>query len=277
MHWIQYKSEWQDSYSRFSNNNFGTSAYQGTMGYLSWLYTENPNQHSIEDGLILGIVDGEIVACLHTMMLAWMVDSSVFRMPTVHDIMVSEAYRGGMGAVMLLKALRMTRHAYISAATGEMDEMYRTLGCQPIRACWYRRVLTPVRGAMALVAWRAGLRHKQAAYFGGDTPLVNGWELTSEPDQALIAAVGERLAKSDENSVRPDWNRDQTKWRFFHALGPNHMLIYRVMGSSIGDMAKVSRSPHKCVFFKRLFTVMKKIACRSCGLLTPSRFSTHSI
>lgn len=252
MRWQGYQPEYLESYIGFAEQNFGHSAHQSRVSYLEWLYSKNPNKHNLNTGLILGVADDDVVACLHTMMLSWRVGTSIKRMPTVHDIMVNKTYRTGVGAVILLRALRMGKHAYIAAATGLMADVYRSLGCQRIKASWYRKILAPLSGGLRLVAGRVGWRPETAVYFDHGPPSLDGWELSILPGDGLIDAVAARLQTVDGLGVGPDWNTGQTRWRFFDPSGPKHMLLYQSIGSVVGDMAIVSLGPRKGLNLARI-------------------------
>ena len=248
-------------YQVFACDNFGQEAYQGTEGYIRWLYDENPCTVRGETGMVVAVTDEDnaVVGCLHTMQLEWRIHGRVHAVPTVHDIMVSEDHRTGLGAMLLMKSIGDTRYAFVAGATPPFTAVYRELGWHKMRVSWYRRILTPLRTAMQLLAGRTGVGRSPAIYFQDVSIGSGGWTWTTCPGNGTLECVAHRLNRRGENKVAPTWTTKQLYWRFFHPFGPRHLMIYRGGDAEIEDFCILSLGPRKGLALARVV----EIAARS--------------
>jgi hypothetical protein len=249
------------TYRRFCQTMFGRDSYQARSTYLDWLYNDNPTGRGLDDCLIATEPSGAVVGCIHRLRLPWLVDGRHVDIPSLHNLMIAEAFRGGAGFFMLMRAVKGESHALIPGVTGNLAEAYVRMGYQRVNTRWYRRVLRVDRAVAQMLLHRLRgrgdrPRGKLAA------PSADGLAVSVGPDDATAAEIAAALnanAGSDPHVAHVDWSRELVQWRFFATRGPRH-LFARDEGD--GSFAIVSVGPRHGVTVARL-VAWSPVALRS--------------
>jgi hypothetical protein len=235
------------AYAAFANRAWGDGCYQASRSYLSWLYEVERTPMPRPDDFLVALSSGAVVGCMHKMRVLWKSEGRLVEVPALHNWIVDEQFRSGVGLVLLTKAMRSDRHAYISSAAGDLATLYRKLKCQEVQACWYRKVLRPIAGALRLGLHRLTkyertttrvpqrLAHMAKRSGAGDV------ELVTHPTDSDLARLCVSLDAGAGAATRPHWTPDSLRWRFFHPLGPSHLLFrLRDVGTSANEFALVA-------------------------------------
>lgn len=226
------------SYRDFALAEFGAGSYQALETYLHWLYRDNPASARGYEDMTVGVnAEGEVVGCVHKMQTNWSTRGRIVKIPAVHDLMVAEKYRRGLGLFLIMASFRGEDFALIPAAAknAPFSSVYPKIRCSKVPAAWYRKILRPVHGAASLIKKRLAGTGAAAEYFHSTVmPLPRGpWTATARPDDALIRRLCETLNAGDgEPGSRPAWELATLRWRFFHPLGPKHMVIFKNSGKT---------------------------------------------
>ena len=238
-------------YTEFAEESWGKSCYQSSEKYLNWLYKENPCGNSSEEDFILGLAEGKVVGCIHKMRWVWKNKDQIEFIPNIHNLMVSEKYRKGWFGIKLLKqSLLGENHALIPGVPKNQGSLYRFLKCQQVTSCWYRKILTPIKGALCLSLKKLLNYDAPNSFFTlsqfqnkkfQDDPV----QVTLEPDELTIQKIVSQLNKKPSETLSAYWTLEQFKWRFFHPLGPKHLLIYKDSEHTLEDFLILSLGPRR--------------------------------
>lgn len=225
---VPYRADLFGAYSAFAERAWGGGAYQSTATYLDWLYGGDPS--GVRYDFLLATSGVKVIGCIHKLRLPWKGAGESADVPALHNWIVEEDARSGVGLVLLTKALRSEQHAFVSSAAGELATIYRKLRCEQIDASWYRRILRPVAGGMRLAASRASGRswpwldlarriERLCGERGGDVAVASS--LSDREVEDVVAHI-DRLAA---DRWHPAWTPHAFRWRFFHPRGPRHVSI----------------------------------------------------
>jgi hypothetical protein len=116
---LPFSEKWLSAYLDFASRAFGPRSYQADERYLRWMYNESPHG-SLSDCVIA--VDGErIVGCLHKLRLTWRIDTQEALVATAHNLFVEPDYRRGVGATLILAAMRARRRSTLPRPRERLD------------------------------------------------------------------------------------------------------------------------------------------------------------
>jgi len=226
--WIGFEERFREKYVAFARECYGSTAYQASEKYLTWLYETNPTPGGGWRDFLIGVSDDvEVVGCLHKMRLPWCIDAEVVSVPALHNLFVKPAYRKGID--WLVAALAGERHAYVPGSAGALARFYHGLGFQPIPTEWYCKSIRPLSGFMRLALHRVlGQEVK------GRLPFLDfGWcrggttfHVTTVPCSETLCAIAGLWNRAADGRVAPRWTGELLAWRFFHPRGPRHVLIH---------------------------------------------------
>lgn len=229
---IPFEPKRKDEYLQFARESWGESAYQGKPAYLDWLYRENPAADGEEPDFLLAVTEkGELAGAIHRMNLPWNLNGTIETVPAAHNLYVSEEYRTGTGLYLLLAMMKNRNHVFCPSQVPPLADTLDKLKWQEASVRWYRRILSPTLAALRLARSR---------FPGGRPPRLSaatlapvtrnlgaGVEATVSPDaetiEHLSRAMRERQADFRE---RPHWTPEIVQWRFFHPIGPRHLLVH---------------------------------------------------
>ena len=201
------------SYLGFASRAFGPRSYQADERYIRWMYNESP--HGALSDCALVAYGERIVGCIHKLRLTWRIDKERALVATAHNLFVDPDYRSGLGATLILAAMRGETAIFVPGAAGAAGLMYEKLRWHSIACHWYRRLWPSPLGLLRAVG-------KGSAIYddGGRGEL----QLTSAPNGDTIDACVATLNDLAGESARPVWSRETFVWRFLHPLGPRHLL-----------------------------------------------------
>lgn len=230
LHWTGFRQELFASYSAFARREFGRFAYQGKPEYVRWLYAENPVGVSEESDFLVGVRnDGQVVACVHKLRIPWHIAGATVNVPALHNLMAAPGYRRGIGALLILSALAKDKYAIVLGARGEVSQAYERLGSRRVEAAWYRWILNPVTGAFRISMGALG---RETAGWPVDSrlPILRhlfpSLILETRPPRTRVEELASLLGSGDqEDRAAPSWTPELVEWRFFHPLGPKHLLV----------------------------------------------------
>jgi hypothetical protein len=221
-----------DAYREFARRSWGGYAYQSKPAYLDWLYRENPAADPTKPQFLVAVnMHGEMVGAFHSMALLWDLAGDITTIPAAHNLYVKDEYRQGIGLYLVLAMMRRENHVFCPSQVPPLADTYRKLKWQEVPVHWYRRVLTPAATALRLLRNRTfGPRHDTvtAADLAPEPVTVRGGiTVTHYPDDDAIehiaAVLNRRLAQFRQ---KPHWTPAMVRWRFFHPLGPQHLLFH---------------------------------------------------
>jgi hypothetical protein len=233
---LPYGDAMYTAYAAFANRAWGDGCYQGSRSYLSWLYRVERTPKPRPEDFLIAVSQGAVVGCMHKMRLIWKHEGALVEVPALHNWIVDERFRTGVGIVLLTKAMRSDRHAYISSAAGDLGTVYRKLKCQEVQACWYRKVLRPVAGALRLSLHRLTKLEPKTNVRARVARMVRGSsfgpvELVSDPTAADLERMISSLAEAAGSRAHPHWSAESFRWRFFDPRGPKHLCL-RLRGTA---------------------------------------------
>ena len=240
------------SYRGFCEALFGRDAYQGRSTYLDWLYEDNPVGRGLDDCLVATEPLGAIVGCIHRLRLPWRIDDRVAIIPSLHNLMIAEAFRGGAGFFMLTRAVKGESHALIPGVTGPLAQAYERMGYQRLDTRWYRRVVRKDRAVAQTLLHRLGRSRSGRLRSERIARSTSGLVVTASPDDATAADVAAALNKNAASGIgvaHVDWSAELVHWRFFAPRGPRHVLARDLLD---GSFAIVSVGPRHGVTVARI-------------------------
>ena len=262
---VPYDNNYFESYENFANKNWGNFCYQGRRDYLQWLYDENPNKNKKATDFLLAVSEGgRVVGCVHKMRISWKVRKRLIDTPSIHDLMVEENYRHGIGLKLIWNALIAEEHAFIPGTKTPMaDVMYNKIfKSQNIKIGWYRKILSYIRTVPQVCLNRL-------FFLKNDNFIINYHKLNKlknncskfniliNPDNSIIDKIILHDDRDNFTTECPNWDRENIKWRFFHPLGPKHILIY--YGSdTIDNFIIFSIGPRKGLIIARIIEIKAK-------------------
>lgn len=242
-----------DGYRAFAKLQFGEMSFQAQERFLCWLYAENMLNSKGYQSLLIGRTrEGEIVGCIHKMRLNWIVDGKETSVPATHNLMVSESHRTGLGIMLQMASWQNERFVLIPGVVGPLSHALAKLRCLELDGQWYRRILSPVRGALRLAAHVLLKRPATPRYFPiSDTVLSalarkRKLSFSLAPNDRLLEAIASSLnASYGSATAHPVWRLNDARWRFFHPLAPRHILIHAENSTSVLDFLIVSLGPRR--------------------------------
>jgi hypothetical protein len=125
---------WLRPYLDFAAAAFGAHAYQADERYTRWLYDENPHG-AASDGAVV-IDGGQVIGCLNKIRLLWHLDGQRQLVATAHNLYVQPESRRGLGAMLVLHAMRGEAAIFIPGAPDTVAAMYEKLRWPSIETRW---------------------------------------------------------------------------------------------------------------------------------------------
>lgn len=241
--WLPCGERFVPAYLRFAAAMFGPRESPSDPAYLEWLYRAHPAGASLAD-LIVGVVRGEVIACIHQLKLPWHLEGATEVVTAPHNLMVHPQFRRGIGLRLILAAFQGARHALASGVSGRLAEGYARLGLEPLDMRWYRQVLRPwsslARWGLARAAGALRLNAlAQPDNFVREPPRsvaslispsgLRGFpgdiEVQVDPPADVLERTSRALNERLAGRPGPWWTADLLRWRCFHPGGPLHFLL----------------------------------------------------
>ena len=249
-----YRDDDEPSYRAFCDREFGPGTYQGRRDYLQWLYVDNPSGKGFTDCLVAAQASGEIIGCIHKLRMPWQVGpKGAITMPSLHNLMVTEAFRGGTGFFLLRAAVTDESHALVPGVVGNLVQAYERMKYQKIHTRWYRRVVRFDRATWQTLMHKAGRPEPQRRVPTELNRSMHGLRVTSRPDDESIRAIAVALAPRTKGAepfvAHVDWSAAVVKWRFFSDRGPRHVVA---SDEADGTFAILSLGPRHGVTVARM-------------------------
>lgn len=243
---LPYDPSWLQAYAAFAAREWGPGCRQADPRYIRWAHSNPLPPPAGRSVIWLGVQGPAVIGCIHSMRLAWRVGGELVGFPTLHDWLVAPDFRGGLGTMLLTTALRKEPHAFIPAAAGELEQVYRALRCEPANSSWFRQVLRPASGALRFGLQRAlgergglvprpRLRRPKPRRYGE-------FQLEIEASAALQGALRERLERVDHAGAGawPEWSAESFAWRFFAPEGPRHLVLHETRAGRVESFCLLS-------------------------------------
>lgn len=231
------------SYQNFAERQFGAGCYQAKADYLQWLYLERPSSMDHRDFTIAVTDADEVVGCIHKMRLPWSSGGEITDVPAVHNLVVDERHRHGMGLKLILASVAGEEHALMPGVARNTTELFQKLKYQRVAPRWYRKVLRPLHGAAIYAARKClnrDFRRRQLETADRGRPELPGLEVSAMPDAALLERLSESMNAMGCSVWSPHWTADLVRWRFFHPRGPRHLLVYKLGHGPLDTFAVIS-------------------------------------
>jgi hypothetical protein len=228
---IPFEQEHTADYSRFARESWGVDSHQGKPHYLEWLYRENPVTREGEPDFLLAVTpENDLVGAVHMMNLPWELEGVLTRVPAAHNLYVTEQYRTGTGLYLYLAMMKGQEHVFCPSQMPPLADTLSKLKWQEAEVSWYRRILSPASAALRLARTRlpgpAPRPITPETIAPSARSLGGGIEATATPDEQTIAELSASLQNRLAGfSQKPHWTPEVLRWRFFHPIGPRHLLI----------------------------------------------------
>jgi hypothetical protein len=242
---IPYATDYLTNYSQFALKEWGGNAYQASPNYIDWLYQANPLRTMSTDFLIVISKENVVVGCIHKLRMSWLFGQQQIEMPTIHNLVVAESHRARFGLPLILRALRADEYGIVPGTAPPQSEIFEKLKCQSIPVTWHRKVLKPFTGSARILLQKLGKKFSPNFL----SPMLqlnlsNNVHITTQPSETLLAQVAKVLMqRAQQHHLVPFWDAKQLAWRFFHAKGPTHALIYQTTAHAELDFIIVSLGP----------------------------------
>ena len=213
---------------------------------------DNPAGRSFDDCLIATEPSGRIVGCIHRLRLPWQVNGQVTSIPSLHNLMIAEPFRGGAGFFMLMRAVKAESHALVPGVTGNLAQAYVRMGYQRLETRWYRRIIRMDLAVAQQLLHRLGrgeLDRRAGEPIDGSSYQLSA---TAHPDAAAageIAAALHANAGVGSSVAHVDWSAPLVQWRFFAPRGPRHVFARDLVD---GSFAVVSVGPRRGLTVARI-------------------------
>lgn len=250
--WTTWEPDHAEAYRRFARRTFGPGSYQARDAYLRWLYDHRPGGGPERKGFLLAVTGtGEVVGCIHKMPLPWTVDGRDVVIPAAHNLMVAPEHRSGLGLALIMACFDGEDHVLIPGATKQAAAIYDRLGCQQVEGSYYRKVIRPLSGGLALAGSRLGTGGARPRRFPREAPSSQGsrdrtgLRVSHAPTGDLLAALSDGMNAAACGEARPRWNPELVRWRFFHAAGPRHVLVHVEGEAPLRSFAIASLGPRR--------------------------------
>lgn len=256
--WIPFSKTYLRNYQDFARKYYGDDAYQAKEDYINWLYRENPLS-SDENDFLIGVHTERniLVGCIHKMQMKWAINGKTFSMPALHNLIVDEEHRHGIGFMLVMAAVAGEEQAHMPGVEEPFSNFYKTLKYQKINAHWYRKLLKPISASFLLVTKKMIDRKGSATYFDPEAMIkIDGnYKVEFSPNKDLLQQIASSLNEKNKDTYAPFWTEEQIKWRFFHPIGPRSILIYENFQDSIKNFAIVSMGPRKGLNISRILAL----------------------
>ena len=210
----QYTSEDHEQVTEFHRKSYGRHRYQANLNYLTWLYDENPNSSSVQKGWIARAENDAIVGCVHAMHL-FTTDKQT-TIISLQNLIVDEAYRGGVGVLLVKRALKNADIVILPGVAADTAETYRKIRWEVVPTFWGRKPLRPLSVLYGLGLAKLGVHRKTSE------KLLAYCE-NNQPTETQISDLANRLSTRQGNQIY--WTPEMVTWRFFSDKGPKHMLF----------------------------------------------------
>ena len=259
VHWVPFEDSFFENYQKFTWKHFGELSYQAKKNYIHWLYQENPLSLKKED-FLLGISESQnhVVGCIHKMRLPWNYQKNLIDVPALHNLMVDENYRHGIGFMLVMASVANEQHALMPGVGQPFIEFYQRLKYQKVTASWYIKLLKPFQGGFFYTSNKFFNYSSKARYFDrskhNHSRSIN-FSTTTSPDNTMLEQIAGAINLKDPKLISPWWNAEQLKWRFFHPFGPKHILIYERFTETIKNFAILSLGPHRGINIARILVL----------------------
>lgn len=212
----------------FAARMFGPKAHQASAGFYHWCYEANPNCKDGRGGAVIARTDsGRVVGMVNRLFLTWDVNGTLVRIPAIGDLALDpDSRKGGLGLRLVLQATRDVEHAFVNGSNPNSSPLFRGLKYQEITdVFWGRRVIHPLR------MFRRLAMHRMFGTTAGPHTLFrssgrNGFHANADPDDDLLQALCDHLNDAP-GKAKLHWTAETLRWRFFHPMGPRHVLFHR--------------------------------------------------
>jgi len=213
-----------DALLQASARHFGSEGYQHLPRYLEWLYRANPVGRGTSDCLVARR-DGAIVGCMHRMRLPLAGNEAPDDFAVLHNHFVAEELRSGPGVLLLRRAVKNLGVGFAPGVQAPLDQVYRRLGFVEHPGFWLMRTLSPIAAGVQLARARTigpgplriDVARLQRRF--GDL------SITANPDDETIADLCRAMRRDTTGEAAVPWTIELVRWRYFHPLGPRHLLV----------------------------------------------------
>ena len=217
----------------FSRRMYGPRAYQASERYYRWLYREHPAADSSQ-GCLLVVEGDSIVGCLHRMPLPARDSRGNFTLVSLQNHIVEERLRGGIGILLLRRAVSGEAAVFSPGVSGRLSEAYRRLGYRKIDGYWLGRWISRAGGIAQYLRVRTGFAQESRIVVNllrSRSPL----SIDVDPDARSISELTARMNEpgGDGGPINVLWTPALVKWRYFSSSGPRHILIRKPASGAI--------------------------------------------
>lgn len=211
----------------FCRTVYGPHAHQAMPAYYQWAYDENPNCPEGRESLVIACdEEGRVVGTMNRLLMEWDVKGERMVIPALGDFAVETEHRkGGLGLRMALSSTKGLEHAFVNGSNPHSSPLFRALKYQELQGGrWFRKVLNPVRASTRYLWHRLGGATQPSNLLLAQQA-IEGYHVSDSPDQRLLAGLA-TLLNSAPAAVKLHWTAESVHWRFFHPIGPRHIVFY---------------------------------------------------
>ncbi len=254
----------------FAQREYGPNSHQASGSFHQWLYQENPNCPNGLASMVVAVDDAQqVVGFINRVFMTWEVQGEKHSIPAIVDFAVDPDHRqGGLGLRLVLRCTSDIAHAFINGSNPNSAPLFRSLKYQELDGGhWFRKILSPIRAPFRYGLHRInkGMPSPHALL---DQQGVAPYATSSDPDHALLQQLAALLNGADAD-VKLFWTVETLRWRFFHPLGPKHLLVHTSHSDgSLSNAMLISAGPVRGLNVGRLIAHRTKSIAEFAQMLT---------
>lgn len=204
---------------RFAAAYYGPDSHQARRTRFEWLYRENPLSQGPSKDLIVAVTEsGEIAGCHWKTRLPWRFLGERAVIPSLHDLAILPEYRQGQGLPLVLAALAGEQRAALLGLSPTSEAIYQRMRCPEVPMQRFEKVLSYVRTSLGMMGL-ARPRRSETLILRNEAISL---QASANPGDTMLR---DALAIPSAGPCGLDWSMDSFRWRFFHPLGPQHVLV----------------------------------------------------
>jgi hypothetical protein len=210
---INYSKKYENSYSNFIDDNYGTNSYLKSSNYLQWLYFDNPSGIGYQDFLLVTTEKSIVVGCIHKLRFEINTNSSCSTESgvTIHNLMIDKLHRNGIALMLVVASLKKEKIFFAPAVLGKLNFIYKNLNTKSYESYWgYKLIYTNFINYIS---------HHILNNKIYKLPKVNKVTLLKESNDILLL-----LLNNESRDIT--FTHEFINWRLFsHHISNNYVLI----------------------------------------------------
>lgn len=250
-------------YLEFACKAWGKNSPQASSSTLEWLYAANPNTYGIRRDLLVLIEENQVVGAHHRMRIPWRINGQRVVVPSLHDLSVLSDYRSGAGEKslappglqLMLGAFKDETHVAAFGTNDVAERIYDRMKVPCVEIYALQKIRKRLQTSIQMACARAGLSLTRRV------PRIRKVQMVADCDVSVISnptqdELAEALTITPTTQSYPDWDLASYRWRFFHELGPQNILLLVRQGGKLAGRGIVSIGSRKGIVVARVVEVV---------------------